>query len=337
MGGPSTPEQESKPETMADLLRRHGALDDLPHMDQIGVQRTTAAFSQNVFTKGPQDWNHFTLLELLAVQYGFLAASPKTVSRDNSYSARSFFQTFRVLTFPDLAHLHISRPASDLKSWHDEVVDLTPVLESGDCSKDVPLRWGEVVEIPEADHPVNEAWGGFSHAEMGNLRKCLTRKVEIVVKGQMTPVTLGPEMAHVEDPNWEVIITPSTFWLGPALLRSKLVLISSDLSRVKITRRDPDGKTRERFVDCTKDAEFWVEDGDRIEVPEKTYASGGGQAEASAQAPVPGAAPPQGLGAGGRRPRTVEENLRLGIPKHAADRPAAAVSIADRSDCSSNR
>ena len=61
---------------MADLLRRHGALDDLPHLDQIGVRRTAIGFSGTVFTKSAQDWSQFTLLELLAVHYHFLASSP---------------------------------------------------------------------------------------------------------------------------------------------------------------------------------------------------------------------------------------------------------------------
>ena len=283
-------EQETKPETMADLLRRHGALDDLPHTDQIGDRRTTSGFSHALFTKDAHDWNHFTLLELLAVQYGFLASSPD-IRGGNVVYARSFFQS-SILPFPDLAHLHISRPARDLKSWHDEVVDLTPVLESGDCTKDVPLQWGDVVEIPEADHPLNETWGGFSREEMANLRKCLTRKVEIVVKGQVTPVTLAPQMTHLEDKNWESEITAAVpFWVRPVLLQSKLVLISSDLSHVKVTRRDPaTGQKREWVVDCSKSGEsapdLWLEEGDRIEVPEKSYASGAAQAEAP-QATMP--------------------------------------------------
>ncbi len=66
-------EQEPKPETMAGLLRRQGALDDLPHLDQIGVRRSTIGFSSTPFTRNAQDWSQFTLLELIAVQYELLA------------------------------------------------------------------------------------------------------------------------------------------------------------------------------------------------------------------------------------------------------------------------
>jgi ankyrin repeat protein len=76
-GTPATAQaQEPKPETMADLLRRHGAADDLPRLDCVELRRPSANYSSTVFTKGTNDWNQFTLLELIAVQYRFLAGSP---------------------------------------------------------------------------------------------------------------------------------------------------------------------------------------------------------------------------------------------------------------------
>ncbi len=225
------------------------------------------------------------------------------------------------MPFPDLAHLHISRPSPDLKGWQDQVVDFRPVLESGDCSKDVPLNWGDVVEIPEADHPLNEKWGGFSVTELANLKKCLTRTVEIVIKGQTNTVTLAPNITGLEGrgggtpvttpmspPRWEPSIHAHTpFWLRPVLLQSKLVLISSDLSRVKVTRRDAlTGQTREWVVDCSKDGkdapDFWLQDGDRIEVPEKTYVSA---QDETPQASAPGVAPQ--TASAGQRPRSIQE------------------------------
>jgi cytohesin len=285
----TAPVQEPKPEAMADLLRRHGALDDLPHLDQIGVRRGSIVFSQALFTKGSQDWSQFTLLELLAVEYRLLAAGPDQ-GRGSFSGTSQLFRDSR-LPFPDMAHVHISRPSADLKSWQDQVVDLTPVVESGDCAKDVRLRWGDVVEVPEGDHPLNEKWKGFSKEELVNLKKCLTRKVEIVVKGQTNTVTLAPmitglpgdgERGALMGPGGgqyePAIYSQTPFWIRPVLLQSNLVLISSDLSRVKVTRRDPaTGQSREWVVDCSKGGEsapaFWLQDGDRIEVPEKTYSS----------------------------------------------------------------
>ena len=199
------------------------------------------------------------------------------------------------MPFPDLAHLRIRRPAADLKSWQEQTVDLRPVLESGDCSKDVRLEWGDVVEIPEADHPLNESWPGFSMTELANLKKCLTRQVEIVINGQATNIMLAPQISNVGAEKEAAIaaaaanpaslratmraqlgplITAHTpFWLKPVLLQSKLVLTSSDLRHVKVTRRDPTtGQERQWVVDCSEASpapDLWLRDGDKIEVPEK--------------------------------------------------------------------
>jgi ankyrin repeat protein len=335
-------EQEPKPETMADLMRRHGALDDLPHLDQIGVRRSTIGFSETPFTKGVQDWSQFTLLDLIAVQYKLLAAGPDQ-GGGASYAASALFGDSR-LSFPDLAHLHISRPAADLKSWQDQVVDLSPVVESCDCAKDVRLRWGDVVEIPEADHPLNEKWKGFSSAELANLKKCLTRKVEIVVKGQTTTITLAPKITGLEGgqegatlvmpltfPNqYEPTIFASTpFWLRPVLLQSKLVLISSDLARVKVTRRDPaTGQKREWVVDCSKGGDsapnLWLQDGDRIEVPEKTSASTSQAEVPHAAAPGTAPSPPAPAGPG---PQSLLRPPARALPLPAAGVPQAAVPL----------
>jgi hypothetical protein len=274
------PAQESKSETMVDLLRRHGAADDLPRLDCIEVRRPSANYSSTVFTKSTNNWSQFTLLDLIGVQCGFLARSPQGERDPDSYNLRAFFTQYRPLPFPDLARLRIRRPAPNLKSWLDQTVDLRPVLESGDCSKDVRLEWGEVVEIPEADHPLNEKWPGFSRTELANLKKCLTRQVEIIINGQATNITLAPGISDREAaipggfPPEPIIAAHTPFWLKPVLLQSKLVLTSSDLRHVKVTRHDAaNGQERQWVVDCSEASpapDLWLCNGDKIEVPEKT-------------------------------------------------------------------
>jgi hypothetical protein len=142
-----------------------------------------------------------------------------------------------------------------------------------------------VVEVPEADHPLNERWSGFSDAELTNLVKCLSREVTVVIKGRPTKLKVGsqvefysgPKVAE-SDPNARVMTEPkihtkAPLWLKPALRRSNLLLASSDLSRVKVTRHDPaTGQRRQWVLDCSdlKPAPaFWLRDGDVIDVPEK--------------------------------------------------------------------
>ncbi len=54
------PANETSLNEIADLLRQHGALDNLPHWDSIEVSRAAANYSATVFRKGTNDWNRFT-------------------------------------------------------------------------------------------------------------------------------------------------------------------------------------------------------------------------------------------------------------------------------------
>jgi ankyrin repeat protein/N-acetylneuraminic acid mutarotase len=305
-----TPGQEAKSEAMAALLRRHGAVDELPKLDRIMAQRRSTGDSTTAFRKGDHDWGQFSLMDLIGVQYAFLAASPNEGGGDVRFESRRFASSQTRYPYPDLAHLRIRRPAPDLKSWQEQVVDLRPVLESGDCSKDVRLEWGDVVEIPEADHPLNEQWPGFSNTELANLMKCLTRQVEIVINGQATNITRGPRISYLVQETQESspaghpgpmmalrepeILAHTSFWLKPVLLQSKLVLTSSDLRHVKVTRHHAaNGKEREWVVDCSNGTippnpspDFWLRDGDKVEVPEKADS-----ASAEEATPAPPSAP----------------------------------------------
>ena len=294
----ATPPQEPKPDAMVALLRQHGALDDLPKVDRIIVQRLSTGDRFDAFRKGAHDWGQFSLLDLIGVEYEFLAGSPNEGGRDVTFNNRLFASSHTHFPFPDLAHLRIRRPAPGGKSWLERTVDLRPVFEAGDCSKDVRLEWGDVVDIPEADHPLNEKWPGFSRTELANLKKCLTRQVEIVINGQATNITLAPEILYVGEekstspftpgapttfsqrlealrvPSEPGIVAHTPFWLKAVLLQSQLVLTSSDLRHVKVTCRDPaSGQEREWVVDCSEASpapDFWLRDGDKIEVPERT-------------------------------------------------------------------
>jgi hypothetical protein len=61
--------------------------------------------------------------------------------------------------------------------------------------------------------------------------------------------------------------------LRSVLDQSKLIRFSSDLTRVKVTRRLPgSGQTRSWILNCSdanQAPDFWLRDGDEIEVPEK--------------------------------------------------------------------
>ncbi|HEV2209860.1 MAG TPA: ankyrin repeat domain-containing protein [Verrucomicrobiae bacterium] len=263
---------------LAAALRSHGAVDELPHLDWIEVSRPGSDYAKAIFFKGTNDWNQFTALELIGIQYGLLTGNPE--GGNSAYDSKAVWvEHYRTLPFPNLADLRLRHPDADLKTWRERKVDLTPVIESGDCSKDVPLAWGEVVQIPEADHPLNEQWQGFTDAELTNLVKCLSRQVTVVIKGKPANLVLGPNVEFYAPSPLGLpgrplnIHTEAPLWLKPALRASNLLLASSDLSRIKVTRVDPaSGEKHEWVLDCSdgKPAPaFWLKAGDVIDVPEK--------------------------------------------------------------------
>jgi hypothetical protein len=191
------------------------------------------------------------------------------------------------LTFPDFTRIVIHRPSGGGTNWNGLKINLARALDSGNCAGDVPLQFGDVVEIPEADHVINEPWTGLSTNELFTLKNCLTRHLQITVNGQTTNITVAPQVWELVPGSREYPLSslrtnmPSAvgllefepFMLWPVLEHSKLLLASSDLSRVTVKRRDgTTGKMHEWTVDCSNPhspPNFWLRDGDGIEVPEK--------------------------------------------------------------------
>jgi hypothetical protein len=277
------PQPASAP-SLADLLRQHGALENLPRLDVIQVSRASANVSTVVFQKGTNDWNQFSLLEAIAGQYGLISNQ-----RSGDFQVRSegiaAYWSRHALRFPDLKNVVIHRPAADGRSWASIPVNVADILGSGDCSRDVILRWGDVVEIPEADHPVAEQWKGLTDPDRAALIKCVSRTITVSINATNTPLNLAPKyVVHPENfgpmsdpevmalPYGQARLTTASFMLRSVLDQSKLIRFSSDLTRVKVTRRDAaTGQTRDWVLDCSGSnaPDFWLRDGDVIEVPEK--------------------------------------------------------------------
>ncbi len=278
---PSPEPKESRPSTLVQLLLKHGAIADMPRMNVIEVRRASSGYSHVVFTKTTNNWNHFTLFEAIAAQYGLIASAPEqsqfpNPNYRNPYVSYGYLVSYPGAApnnppdFPDLAHIHLRRPTPDLKGWTDKIVDLAAALDSGSCSNDVPLKWGDVIDIPETDHPVNAVRQGLPAPDVQALSKCLSRTVTLTIGGQPHPIALTPPTPP--KPGWAQP-GPVSFWLKGHVLSSPWLLTSSDVSRVKITRTGPATGKKERFVvDCSQDKPapgFWLRNGDVIEVPEK--------------------------------------------------------------------
>jgi ankyrin repeat protein len=261
---------------IAALLRAHGALDNLPHWDRIDVSRPSANFSTTVFRKGTNDWNRFTLLEMLLNFYdsGWLFVTPQ----GTSVAGRT------ALPFPDLSQVCIVRPHRGATNVTRLKVNLLNPTNGIDCSKDVMLEFGDTVEIPERDHALGGGLVGLTSDQAETLRNHFRITVQLKVRDQS--VELHPLIYYSR--------------IGPALAAPEarnVLLSSSDLSRVQVIRRDPQtGKTREWVLDCrppqppdvqpvsrrmalppvgssineaVSGPDLWLRDGDVIIVPER--------------------------------------------------------------------
>lgn len=280
------PQKKAAAGSLAGLLRQHGALDNLPHWDRITVSRPSANYSEAVFRKGTNDWNQISLFDVLGVQYELINNSQSEPQRGNSVPY-SYYAGNNSLPFPDLANIIIRRATADGKGWENRTIDLASALNSGNCAVDLQLRWGDVVEIPEKDHVLNERWPGLSTNELFTLKNCLTRHLQISVKGQITNIVITPQIKELVPGSREYPLSSygakmepavsllkfEPFMLWPVLKDSKLLLASSDLSHIKVKRRDiTTGKMHEWMVDCSNPQappNLWLRDGDVIEVPEK--------------------------------------------------------------------
>ena len=235
------------------LLSKYGAKEYVQTPNFITATRAASNISSPVLYRGTNSPNQHTIFEVIAAIY----ASGQTS-----------------LPFPDFARVEVKA----LGAEKGRVIDLQTIFQLKDCRKDEPLEWGAAVEIPEADHQVNVNWGGLPQSAREFLQQCLARTVTMVVKGEPSSLQLQPivqinsGLAQTREPNkFQAPITD--FRLERVLKSSQLLRTSSDLTRVKVTRKDPaTGQPREMLFDIsTVDprTDLFLRDGDVIEVPEK--------------------------------------------------------------------
>ena len=248
----TNPETQSKATQIVRLLLDAKANDNLRRISTISVSR--AGDEKIAFAEEPNLPNHFSLLDLVTGFY----APPFRNGPPNGMP----IQELPGLAFPDFSIIRISRLQKDGRT-NVITVNLEKQFDSGDCSPGVPLEWGDIVEIPEADHNINEKWTGLSDQAMATLRKCLAGQVAIMVKGQTNLVTVKPlmyrrnpasnsggggggfgrgETIYYGDqavgPNGFSFNKPganpkeqSSFWLYDVVYGANVILTSSDLSQ----------------------------------------------------------------------------------------------------------
>ena len=256
--------KEYQKDNIVALLREHGALDDLPNFNAIRVTRQGMAAPAVVFERQSNDWNHYTLLEVIRNYYFTAPVGVTPIPSTFSERVRALTEATtapKSLPFPDLARIIIHRPNRvSVGKGQDIKVNLLDASNTVDCAKDVLVEFGDVIEIPIRDHALNEEAIGLSSEQINAFNRCLAKQVHISVRSQTREVSLpasAPDLlAALQMPEAQ-----------------SLLLSSSDLTRVKVVRKGPTtDNTREYIEDTTKtrpSQDLWLENGDVIEVPEK--------------------------------------------------------------------
>jgi cytohesin len=247
------------------LLRSKGGREELVFPNRISVRRPGGEWNIEVFNRSSESSNTFTLLELLAHSY----------SQINPFMPGRYQRSDRAngLAFPDFAKIRIITSSVSGTNWMERTVNVDEILDGGACEKDQPLNWGDVIEIPEANHLVTAKWEGLTQAQKATLAKCLRRTVQVIIQGKTNQLVLSTVSASETN-------RLNNFFLNHVLANSGLLLASSDLSRVKVTRAEKNGQPggvqilRVDTFNLWSDegpqlTSLWLRDGDVIEVPDK--------------------------------------------------------------------
>ena len=272
---------------IVELLQQHGADEFLQRRGFISAVRGPQQ-RVDIFSKGTNDLNRYTLMEFLAAVYEnggkdfpFPDFAKITIHRVNPTVAKVPSDPNGQFSVNAVGYVTTKQPI---------LVDAAKLLtKTNDCSGDMPLEWGDYVEIPMADHPVSSGWYGIPGSEHITLAHCAQRQVKFSAGGTNVSFTLWLPERDFNTP------TPGRRWpffrlsnvvLHDARFRN-LLRSSSDLSRVRVTRTDPQTKESKKMTfDLNAVAlpdmsysgnpppipwahDLWLREGDVIEVPEK--------------------------------------------------------------------
>ncbi len=282
---------ETKSADIAGLLREHGALDDLPDFTRIRITRQGFDRPLVVFSKAAKLTNHFSLLETVMKFYDQSGVGGPGPARPG----------YAALPFPDFSRILIQRPSPKPGGKAQEIkVSLLNRSNVVDCAQDVPVEFGDVIEIPERVHALNEHWsdpfqavkGGLSAVKsQAHLAQTMTKTLgsttnsttAFYAKIAADSATAAQQWACLQK-SVQLVVAGTTVsltvdswqegFLSQALAKTEAraaLRSSSDLSRVQVKRKDASsGKLVVMTVDATDASDsLWLQDGDVLEVPDK--------------------------------------------------------------------
>ncbi|HEV2393161.1 MAG TPA: ankyrin repeat domain-containing protein [Verrucomicrobiae bacterium] len=237
---------------IVELLRKHGGVANLPDFSSVRIGRKDSFQPVPILERDTNSLNHFSLLEVIARFYSDSGLPFPTGALGS-------------LPFPDFSKVEVLRPVPGKLAERKEItIDLLTDGVNLDCTKDTGLQFGDVVDLPEREHPLSEQRVGLTSAQQNQLADCLRRKVTFIIKGESHPVTLsGANMSAYLS---KALGLPEV----QNLLRS-----SSDLSQVHVKRTEHNGQVKNLTEDVRPfwngkqplRNDIWLRNGDTVEVP----------------------------------------------------------------------
>ena len=227
------------------LLEQHGAREDVINFREIRVAREDSSYV--IFVRGTNNWNRFTLFELLAATYLKL---PPPTALGEPHKAQVFkqelqqrYQGYHRFSFPKLRDLLIRRALPN-----GERREIRPNMEN------LALEWGDVILIPEGPHVVGEEWKGLDAADQEKVLEKIRRKVTVTIGGRPT----------------ELLLERGPFGLRSLLETEAKLLTSSDPERIRVHRSSPDGALTipVNLTTMGDEPDVWLQDGDQVVVPD---------------------------------------------------------------------
>jgi hypothetical protein len=279
------------------LLKENGAIEDLPDTSGIFAMWPGLSAPLLIRYKDLKGLNQFTGLEGLG-QIFFHQQAPQEPG------------------FPDLTQIKIHRVSLVSNAVQHAYLSFAPMASSNmfDCSRDMPLEWGDTIVIPYRDHRLSEAPSGMNATQKGSLAQCIQRTVKLSVPGGIQALNaLEADLADMRTKYGEAhpsiaalkarmnalrgLMGPpiavnldglSQPYLSMALGRPEALQVlrsSSDFTRVKVTRQVPEqGKITRTFdVEAFRKSQqgfkedFWLKADDLIEVPDRADTVAGGK------------------------------------------------------------
>lgn len=248
-----------------DLLVKYGAKDEVADFNRILVRRPGDLDFHSLFTRSTNDWNQFTLHEALGILYGHVASpSPAQLLRREGkapgpQSVPIGNSSFRSFAWPDWDSITVSR----FDPQGNKQMILTGLTNR-------VLQWGDVIEIPEANHPISAGWAGLSDGVREALMKDFSGSIQIAVGGVSTNVSIRSMFTSVN--------TRVSLQLEQVLAGTRLLSNRSDLQHIKVVRKLTDEKVARTWMVNLREpgdhTDLWLRDGDLVVVDDLPTAAG---------------------------------------------------------------